>query len=64
MRMPGAKLRLQADLKRGFLNPFMQLKKMRMRLANADPNDFHHTLGWKRPNVFYRQKKWAKFNRT
>jgi hypothetical protein len=40
MRMPWTKLHLQAGGERGFMHALMDLKQMRVRLANADPNNF------------------------
>src|SRR5256885_16592083 len=44
MRMPGAKLWLDADGERGFLHTFVDLKEMWGCLTDADPNDFRRGL--------------------
>ena len=44
MRMPSSQFGLDSNLKCGFLDAFMQLKKMRMRLADSDPNNLHDSL--------------------
>jgi hypothetical protein len=40
VRMPGAKLRLEASSECGFLHPFVNLKQVRMGFPDADPDDF------------------------
>lgn len=47
MRMPRPKLRLEARSKRGFLYALMNLKQMRMRLTDANPDDFRSTFSRK-----------------
>lgn len=64
MRMPGPKLRFQSDLERRFLNAFVQLKKMRMALTDANPNNFHVAFGWKSSDSFDWQKKGPELNRV
>ena len=43
VRMPWAKLRFDADGQRGFLHAFVNLEQMRMRFADADPDNFRRT---------------------
>src|SRR5437879_11804906 len=64
MRMPGAQIGFDSGGQCCILHPFMKLKKMWMTFPNANPNDFHVTLGRKREDPFDRQKKSAKFNRA
>ncbi len=63
MRMPGAKIRLQPGNERGVLHTFMQLKEMRVRFADTDPNYFWPALGRKNSNPGDREKKWSDSNR-
>ena len=63
MRMPWPQLRFQSHLERGFLNPFVQLKEMRMTGTDANPNYLHDTFWRKSSDSFYRQEERAKFNR-
>ena len=63
VRMPRSQFGLDPNLKRGFLDAFVQLKKVRMRRADADPNDFHATSRWKCSNALDRQKKRAELDR-
>src|SRR6266481_817132 len=42
--MPGTQLRLQPSGERGFLHAFVDLEQMRVRFADADPNDFRSSL--------------------
>lgn len=44
VRMPGAKLRFDADGQRGFLNAFVNLEQMRVRFADADPDNFRRAF--------------------
>jgi hypothetical protein len=44
MRMPGTKLRLEPRTKRRLLHSLVNLKQVRMRLTDADPNDFWRAL--------------------
>ena len=62
--MPRAQIRFETNRERSFLDAFVKLKKMWMTFPNANPNDFHVTLGRKCADAFDRQKKSAKFNRT
>ena len=64
MRMPGAQIGFDSGGQRCILHPFVKLKKMWMTFPNANPNDFHVTLGRKCADAFDRQKKSAKFNRA
>ena len=40
VRMPGAKLRFDADGQRGFLHALVNLEQMRVCFAEADPDNF------------------------
>ena len=40
VRMPRAKLRFDADGQRGFLHALVNLEQMRVRFADADPDNF------------------------
>src|SRR5260370_5046841 len=40
VRMPWAQVRIQTNGQRGFLDAFVDLKQMWVRLANANPNNF------------------------
>lgn len=64
MRMPGAQIGFDSGGQCCILHPFVKLKKMWMTFPNANPNDFHVTLGRKCADAFDRQKKSAKFNRA
>ena len=61
--MPRAQIGFQSNRKRGFLNPFVKLKKMRMTSANTDPNYFGRAFGRKGPDTFDWQEERAKLNR-
>jgi len=47
MRMPRTQVRKQPDRERGFLDPFVKLKKMRMTGADSNPDYVYRALGWK-----------------
>ena len=63
MRMPRSQLGLDSDLEGRFLNTFVKLKQMRMRRANADPDNLHMTFWRKGPDAFDRQKECAEVDR-
>jgi len=60
--MPRPKLRLEAGSERRFLHPLVNLKQVRMRLTNADPNNFWRTFCRKRSHANNGQKKSAKLD--
>jgi len=62
VRMPGVQLRLQPGGERGFLNAFVDLKQMRVRRADADPDNFRSSLSGKRSDAGNGQKERAKLN--
>src|SRR5438128_2895143 len=62
--MPGAQLRLKSSGERGFLHAFVDLKQMRVRLANADPDDFRSSLCGECSDTPNRQKECAKVDRA
>ena len=64
VRMPGAQVRLQPGSKRGFLHAFVDLKQMRMAVANADPNDFRSAFCRKCSDAKNRQEECAKLDRA
>ena len=64
VRMPGAKLRVEASSQRGFLHALVHLEKMRMSATDADPNDFRRAFRWKRADSGDRQEECAELNCT
>ena len=60
--MPGTKLRFETYRERGFLHPLVNLKQMRVRLANANPDNFRRAFCGKRSHANNWQKKRAKFD--
>ena len=60
--MPRAKLRLEASGQRGFLHPFINLKQVRMRCTDADPDDFWRAFARKRSDANNGQKKGAELD--
>ena len=44
VRMPGAKLRFDTDGQRGFLHALVNLEQMRVRFADADPDNFRRAF--------------------
>ena len=44
MGCPGPLLDRQIAGQGGFIDPLVQLKKMRVRLPNADPEDVRHAI--------------------
>src|SRR6266404_1564681 len=60
--MPGAQLWLQSSGQRCFLNAFVDLKQMRVRLADADPNDVRSAFCGKHSDTSDGQKECAKAN--
>jgi len=64
VRMPGTQIRFQPSGERGFLHAFVDLKQMRVRLADADPNNLRRAFWRKRADAGDREKKCAKLNPT
>src|SRR5581483_555255 len=64
VRMPRAKVRLEARSERCLLHSLVNLKQVRMRFADADPDDFRRALCRKRSDPNNRQKKGAELNCT
>ncbi len=62
VRMPRAQLRLQSSGQRGFLNAFVDLKQMRVRFADADPDNFRSAFCGKRSDTSDGQKECSKLN--
>lgn len=49
---------LETRLDRGFLNAFVQLKKMRMAGTDTDPNNVRAPFAWELSQAKNRKKKW------
>ncbi len=64
VRMPGAQIRLQPGSERRFLHAFVDLKQMRVCVANADPNDFRSAFCRKCSDIANRQEERAKLDRA
>ena len=64
VRMPGAKLRVEASSQRGLLHPLVNLKQVRVRLPDANPDDFRRTLCRKRSDANDGQKEGAKLDQA
>jgi len=62
VRMPGTKLRLDASGERRFLHALVDLEQMRVRLADADPDNFWRSFCGKCSDTNNRQKERAKLN--
>ena len=62
MRMPRTKFRLETSSERGFLHSLVNLKQVRVRLADADPDNFRSTLCRERSDANNGQKEGAEFN--
>ena len=60
VRMPRAQIGFEPDGQSRILHPFVKLKKMRMTLSNADPDDFRR----KRPNALNGKEKCAELDRA
>ncbi len=63
MGRPGALLNWQIAGKGGFVHPLVQLKKMRMAVANADPEDVRNSFCGKGAESDHGKKKCAKRDR-
>ena len=64
MRMPRTKFRLETSSERGFLHSLVNLKQVRVRLADADPDNFRHPVCRERSDANNRQKKGAELDRA
>ena len=62
MRMPRTKFRLETSSERGFLHSLVNLKQVRVRLADADPDNFRSALCRERSDANNGQKEGAEFN--
>jgi len=62
VRMPGTKLRLNADRERGFLHALVNLKEMRVRFPDADPDNFWRAFRRECSHSGHRQKECAKLD--
>ena len=64
VRMPWAQLRFDAGGQRGFLHALVDLEKVRMRFADADPDNFRSAFCRERTDAIYRQKECAELDRA
>src|SRR6059036_938776 len=62
--MPRAQLRLDPRGERGFLHAFVDLKQMRVRFTDTDPDNFRSTFCRKRPDTSNGQKERAELDRA
>ena len=62
MRMPRTKFRLETSSERGFLHSLVNLKQVRVRLADADPDNFRHAVCREHSDANNGQKEGAEFN--
>ena len=62
VRMPWTKFRLETSSERGFLHSLVNLKQVRVRLADADPDNFRSALCRERSDANNGQKEGAEFN--
>ena len=62
VRMPRTKFRLETSSERGFLHSLVNLKQVRVRLADADPDNFWRSFCGKCSDPNNRQKERAKLN--
>ncbi len=62
VRMPGAKLGVEPGSERGFLHPLVNLKQVRVRLTDANPNNFRRALCRKRSDANNGQKEGAELD--
>ena len=62
VRMPRTKFRLETSSERGFLHSLVNLKQVRVRLADADPDNFRSALCRERSDANNGQKEGAEFN--
>ena len=60
--MPGTKLRLEPDSERGLLHALVNLKQVRVRLTDANPDNSRRTLGRKRSYANNGQKEGAELD--
>jgi hypothetical protein len=64
VRMPRFKLWFEPGSERGFLDALVNLEQMRMRLPDADPDDFRGALCGKSSDADNGQKESAELDRT
>ena len=62
VRMPRTKFRLETSSERGFLHSLVNLKQVRVRLADADPDNFWSAFREKRSDASDGQKECSKLN--
>ena len=62
VRMPRTKFRLETSSERSFLHSLVNLKQVRVRLADADPDNFRSALCRERSDANNGQKEGAEFN--
>jgi hypothetical protein len=62
MRVPGTQVGFESDGEGDVLHSFVQLKEMRVPLADTDPDDLHRTFRWERPDPGDGQKESPKLN--
>jgi len=64
VRVPRSKLWLEPGSERGFLHALVNLKQVRMRLPDADPDNFRSAFCRKCPDANNRQKECAELDRA
>jgi len=64
VRMPRTKFRLETSSERGFLHSLVNLKQVRVRLADADPDNFRSALCRERSDANNGQKEGAELDRA
>ncbi len=60
--MPRPQFRLDSRCERCFLNALVQLKKMRVCLADSNPDYLYDSFGWKSSHAFDRKEKCPELN--
>src|ERR1700756_2003271 len=58
--MPGTKLRFETDRERGLLHALVNLKQVRVRLTDPNPDNFRRSVGRKRSDANNGQKESSK----
>src|SRR5438034_8974979 len=64
VRMPRAQIRLQPGNERGFLHAFVDLKQMRVCVADPNPDNFRSAFCRKCSDIANRQEECAKLDRA
>src|SRR4029077_18017227 len=62
VRVPVSKLWFEPGSERGFLHALVNLEQMRMRLPDADPDNFRRALCWKCSDANNGQEKGAELD--